>query len=63
MRRELLAVSAEANDAKEAASPAEWLPARRSYRCTYVRRYLRVAVAWDLPITAADEATVRSLGC
>ncbi|MEO5663072.1 MAG: HNH endonuclease family protein [Nocardioides sp.] len=63
VRHELLAVSASANDAKEASSPAEWLPPRRRYHCTYVRKYLRVAVAWDLPITSADEATISSLGC
>lgn len=63
VRRELLAVSWAANDAKQASSPAEWLPPRRAYRCTYVRRYLRVAVAWRLPITRADEETIRALDC
>jgi hypothetical protein len=63
VRRELLAVSASANDAKEASSPSEWLPPRRRYHCTYARKYLRVAVAWDLPITSADESTIRDLDC
>ena len=63
VRRELLAVSAGANDAKEASSPSEWLPPRRRYHCTYARKYLRVAVAWDLPITSADESTLRRLEC
>lgn len=63
VRRELLAVSAGANDAKEASSPSEWLPPRRRYHCTYARKYLRVAVAWDLPITSADESTIRNLDC
>jgi hypothetical protein len=63
VRLELLAVSATANQVKEASSPAEWLPPRRRYHCTYARKYLRVAVAWDLPITSADGSTIRSLGC
>lgn len=63
VRRELLAVSADANVAKGASSPSQWLPPRRRYRCTYVRKYLRVAVVWDLPITSADESTIRSLDC
>ena len=63
MRRELLAVSAGANDAKEASSPSEWLPPRRRYHCTYARKYLRVAVTWDLPITSADESTIRKRDC
>lgn len=63
VRRELLAVSASANDDKVASSPSEWLPPRTAYHCTYARKYLRVAVAWGLPITSADEATIRRLDC
>lgn len=65
VRRELVASGAAANQAKQDRSPGEWLPAWRPYRCTYVRTYLAVAVAWDLSITEADAAAVRrvSLGC
>ncbi|KQV72639.1 hypothetical protein ASC64_20020 [Nocardioides sp. Root122] len=59
VRRELLAVSASANQAKEADGPADWLPAWRRYRCTYATLYVRVAVAWDLPLTTADADAVR----
>ena len=57
VRRELLAVSADANQAKGAATPSQWLPPRG--RCGYLGAYLRVAVAYDLPITAADARVVR----
>jgi hypothetical protein len=59
VRRELLAVSARTNQAKEADGPADWLPPWRRSHCDYVRRYVRVAVAWDLPLTMADADAVR----
>ena len=57
--RELLAVGARANQDKLDQTPAEWLPPWRPYRCRYLVRYLRVAVAYDLPISRADAARVR----
>ena len=59
VRRELLAVSARTNQAKEADGPADWLPPWRRSHCGYVRRYVRAAVAWDLPLTTADADAVR----
>lgn len=59
VRRELLAVSADANQDKGAATPAEWLPPDRAGRCGYLEAYLRVAAAYDLPVTDADAAVVR----
>jgi hypothetical protein len=56
---ELLAGSARTNEAKEADGPAKGLPRRRRSHCDYVRRYVRVAVAWDLPLTTADADAVR----
>jgi hypothetical protein len=50
----LLAVDGPANASKNDAGPGEWLPLNRSYRCTYVLRYLQVARKYTLPITAAD---------
>ena len=57
--RELLAVGAEANQDKQDMTPSEWLPPWRAYRCRYLVRYLRVAVHYDLPISAADADAVR----
>jgi hypothetical protein len=59
VRRELLAVSARTNEAKEADGPSDWLPPWRRAHCDYVRRYVRAAVAWDLPLTTADADAVR----
>jgi hypothetical protein len=50
----LLVVDGRANASKNDAGPGEWLPLNRSYRCTYVLRYLQVAGKYALPITAAD---------
>lgn len=58
VRRELLAVSGQANQAKISQTPAEWLPPNRAFRCEYVWRYLRVAVAYDLPISRADALAI-----
>ena len=58
---ELLAVGARANQAKEDSTPAEWLPPRRAFWCGYLVAYLRVAVAYDLPITRADADRARRI--
>ena len=39
--------------------PADWLPRWRRSHCGYERRYVRAAVAWDLPLTTADADAVR----
>jgi hypothetical protein len=63
--RELIATWGPTNQAKENFTPSEWLPPRQAYHCRYVQTYLEVAVAYDLSITAADEATIRRIaaGC
>jgi hypothetical protein len=65
IRRELLAVSATANQAKGAQTPSSWLPPGRSRKCDYVKKYLAVALAYDLPVTADDAEAMRSVaaGC
>lgn len=59
VRRELLAVSARANQDKGSGTPAEWLPPNRAFRCRYLTRYLGVASAYGLTITEPDAAAVR----
>ena len=54
--RNLLAVSAHANQSKQDLGPGEWLPANTSQQCPYVVRYLTVVVAYQLPITNSDKA-------
>ena len=57
----LLAVDGAANASKNDAGPGEWMPINRSYRCTYVLRYLQVARKYTLPITAADRDAAQAI--
>ncbi|MDP3889846.1 HNH endonuclease family protein [Nocardioides sp.] len=57
----LLAVSGPANSSKGDRGPGEWLPVNAGYRCTFVARYLDVAIAYDLPITRADHEAVTTI--
>jgi Protein of unknown function (DUF1524) len=54
-RRNLLAVSAHANESKGDDGPGKWLPPNPGERCPYVVGYLSVAVAYGLPISTADK--------
>lgn len=59
--RNLLAVSGPENHDKSDKGPAQWLvPHNPAYRCTYASRFLLVALAYDLPVTKADAAALRS---
>lgn len=57
----LLAVDGPANASKNDDGPGEWLPINRSYRCTYVLRYLQVARMYRLPITTADRDAAQAI--
>jgi hypothetical protein len=57
----LLAVDGPANASKNDAGPGEWMPLNRSYRCTYVLRYLQVARKYALPITTADRDAAQAI--
>lgn len=52
--RNLLAVSGPANSSKGDRGPGEWMPINAAHRCDYIAGYLEVAIAYDLPVTAAD---------
>lgn len=54
----LIAVSASSNRSKGDKDPAEWLPPREEYRCTYVRDWITVKVSWEL---SADPNEVEAL--
>ncbi len=51
---ELLAVAGAVNQAKGDAGPAEWLPPDPVAACAYVERYIAIAGAYALAITAAE---------
>lgn len=60
-RANLLAVDGRANLTKGDRGPAGWdVPLNASYRCTYIKRFLTVALGYDLPITKADAETIRN---
>lgn len=54
----LNAVDGSSNESKGDQGPGEWMPINRAYRCTYVQRFLQVAIAYHLPITSADESSI-----
>jgi hypothetical protein len=57
----LLVVDGSSNASKSDEGPGEWLPLNRTYRCTYVLEYLRVAAKYTLPITTTEATTARSI--
>ncbi|MEV0063855.1 HNH endonuclease family protein [Nocardia sp. NPDC050718] len=61
----LLATGAATNQSKGDDTPADWLPPARANHCFYAAKYLTVAVDYDLPITAADNAALHDIarGC
>lgn len=58
-RRELLAAWGPANESKGDAGPGDWLPINRSFRCSYVLRYLQAVDAYQLAVTVDDARSIR----
>lgn len=52
--RNLIAVEGAVNSRKGDATPEDWLPPDPTRHCFYAARYLTAAMAYDLPVTAAD---------
>jgi len=50
----LIAVSASSNRSKSDRDPADWLPTRVAYKCTYVNDWIRVKKAWSLSVDQAE---------
>ena len=59
--RSLIAVTASSNRSKGDQDPAEWLPPRTSYRCTYVTSWIAVKFRWRLSVDATEAAALRVL--
>ena len=55
----LIAVTASSNRSKGDQDPAEWLPARVSYRCTYVSEWIAVKWRWRLAVDQRERAALR----
>jgi hypothetical protein len=57
----LIAVTASSNRSKGDQDPAEWLPPRTAYRCTYVSEWIAVKWRWRLTIDKTEQASLRVL--
>lgn len=55
----LIAVTASSNRSKGDQDPAEWLPPRTSYRCTYVSEWIAVKWRWRLAVDSREQAALR----
>lgn len=57
----LIAVSASLNRQKSDKGPAQWLPPRVAFRCSFVNHYAQVAVRWNLRLPQTDRAVIAKI--
>ncbi|KAI5364914.1 hypothetical protein Slin15195_G044520 [Septoria linicola] len=64
-RPQLLAVTDTVNQSKGDQDPAEWLPSRTAYRCTYIRAWVQVKYFYGLSMDSAEKSAVTNIlnGC
>ncbi|MFF3733050.1 HNH endonuclease family protein [Streptomyces sp. NPDC002476] len=64
-RPQLIAVTDNVNQAKGDKDPANWLPPRTSYRCTYARAWVHVKHYYDLSVDSAEKSALQGIlnGC
>jgi hypothetical protein len=64
-RPQLIAVTDNVNQSKSDKDPAEWLPPRTAYRCTYARMWVHVKHSWNLSLDSAEKSALQSVlnGC
>lgn len=64
-RPQLIAVTDNVNQAKGDLDPAEWLPSRTAYRCTYARSWVHVKQYWGLSMDSAEKSALQGVlnGC
>ncbi|MEU0836650.1 HNH endonuclease family protein [Streptomyces sp. NPDC005969] len=64
-RPQLIAVTDNVNQSKGDQDPAEWLPSRTAYRCTYVRAWVHVKHYYNLTVDSAEKSALQSVlnGC
>lgn len=53
----LIAAQAKANTTKSDKGPSRWMPSNAAYRCTYAKKFIAVAVKYDLTVAQADYDT------
>lgn len=54
----MLAVDEHSDEQKSDSGPAEWMPADRSYCCSYDQRFVTILTHYQLEVTAADKAAM-----
>uniref|UniRef100_A0AAU3GYZ2 HNH endonuclease family protein n=1 Tax=Streptomyces sp. NBC_01401 TaxID=2903854 RepID=A0AAU3GYZ2_9ACTN len=64
-RPQLIAVTDNVNQSKGDKDPAEWLPSRTAYQCTYARAWVHVKHYYDLTVDSAEKTALQSVlnGC
>ncbi|MET7635536.1 MULTISPECIES: HNH endonuclease family protein [unclassified Streptomyces] len=64
-RPQLIAVTDNVNQSKGDQDPAEWLPSRTAYRCTYARAWVHVKHYYNLTVDSAEKSALQSVlnGC
>jgi hypothetical protein len=59
--RSLRAVSATSNRSKADKDPAQWLPPRIAFRCTYANDWIAVKTRWSLDVDPVERETLEDL--
>lgn len=59
--RSLRAVSARSNRSKADKDPAQWLPPRIAFRCTYANDWIAVKTRWSLRVDPAEREALEDL--
>ncbi|MGW0363303.1 HNH endonuclease family protein [Streptomyces sp. NPDC002990] len=64
-RPQLIAVTDDVNQAKSDLDPAEWMPSRTAYRCTYARMWVHVKQYWGLSMDSSEKTALVNVlnGC
>lgn len=57
-RPQLLAVTDNVNQSKGDQDPAQWMPSRTAYRCTYVRAWVQVKYYYGLSVDSAEKSAL-----
>ncbi|MFI1731770.1 HNH endonuclease family protein [Streptomyces acidicola] len=57
-RPQLIAVTDNVNQSKGDQDPAEWMPSRTAYRCTYVRAWVQVKYYYNLSVDSAEKSAL-----
>jgi hypothetical protein len=57
-RPQLLAVTDTVNQAKGDKDPAQWMPSRTAYHCTYVRAWVQVKYYYGLSVDSAEKSAL-----